>query len=96
MVKKLGLIPSVEQQFIDENKLAEIISFQCGIPHVGLRLTEIDKNLITKDALRWCAEHHFFFRLAGGKDPHARVSLCDPPTVGIVLHWCRKGSLGRT
>lgn len=56
--KKLGEV-LIEHRFIDATRLAEVLAYQLGMPYVEPRLAEIDRTLLSKDALRWCNEHTF-------------------------------------
>jgi type IV pilus assembly protein PilB len=57
--KKLGDI-LLEYRFIEDYKLAQVLSLQCGMPHVELRFTEVEKGLVNKETLKRCREHLFF------------------------------------
>lgn len=56
--KALGEI-LVENRFIEEQKLAEVLSYQLGLPFVELHLSAIDKALLMKANAQLYAEHHF-------------------------------------
>ena len=54
--KKLGEI-LVEQRFIDEQRLIEVLSMQLGFPHVEPDYSSIDRDLMRKVNPNWCKQH---------------------------------------
>ena len=56
--KMLGEI-LVEQRFIEEYTLAEVLAFQLGYPFLDLDAASIDRNLLAKVPPHWIAQHSF-------------------------------------
>jgi len=54
--KKLGEV-LVEQRFIDEQRLIEVLSMQLGFPHVQPDYASIDRDLMRKVNPNWCKQH---------------------------------------
>lgn len=54
--KKLGEI-LIEQRFIDEQRLIEVLSMQLGFPQVTPDYSSIDRELMRKVNLNWCKQH---------------------------------------
>ncbi|QWV97798.1 Flp pilus assembly complex ATPase component TadA [Geomonas nitrogeniifigens] len=56
--KMLGEI-LVEQRFIEEYTLAEVLAFQLGYPFIDLQASDIDRSLLAKVPQHWLAQHNF-------------------------------------
>lgn len=54
--KKLGEI-LIEQRFIDEQRLIEVLSMQLGFPQVTPDYSSIDRDLMRKVNVNWCKQH---------------------------------------
>lgn len=54
--KKLGEI-LIEQRFIDEQRLIEVLSMQLGFPQVTPDFSSIDRELMRKVNVNWCKQH---------------------------------------
>ena len=54
--KKLGEI-LIEQLFIDEQRLIEVLSMQLGFPQVSPDYSSIDRDLMRKVNVNWCKQH---------------------------------------
>ncbi len=54
--KKLGEL-LVEQGFIAEHKLLELLSIQLGFPHVAPDAASIDRAMLQETNPQWCAQH---------------------------------------
>jgi type IV pilus assembly protein PilB len=54
--KKLGEI-LIEQRFIDEQRLIEVLSMQLGFPQVSPDYSSIDRDLMRKVNVNWCKQH---------------------------------------
>jgi len=73
--RKLGEI-LIEGRFIEDSKIAEVLSLQFGIPQVDLRSCETDRTLVTTSTLKTCVENSFIpVRREGGR---VLVAFCDP------------------
>ncbi|HJV34893.1 GspE/PulE family protein [Geomonas sp.] len=73
--KMLGEI-LVEQRFIEEYTLAEVIAFQLGYPYLDLDAAEIDRGLLAKVPPHWVAQHSFIpVRQQNGS---VLVAIADP------------------
>ena len=73
--KALGEI-LVEHRFIEEQKLAEVLSYQLGLPFVELELSSIDKALLMKANAQIYAEHYFL--PVHQQEGHILVAFVDP------------------
>jgi len=56
--KMLGEV-LVEQRFIEEFTLAEVVAFQLGYPYLELDPEQVDRNLLGKMPQHWIAQHSF-------------------------------------
>jgi len=56
--KMLGEV-LVEQRFIEEFTLAEVIAFQLGYPYLELEPELVDRNLLARMPQHWIAQHSF-------------------------------------
>jgi type IV pilus assembly protein PilB len=56
--KMLGEI-LVEQRFIEDYTLAEVLAFQLGYPYLDLEPADIDRSLLAKVPPHWIAQHTF-------------------------------------
>jgi type IV pilus assembly protein PilB len=56
--KKLGEI-LIENRFIDERKLAEVLAYQFGFLYVEPDALAIDPQLASNDILKWCTQYVF-------------------------------------
>ena len=56
--KMLGEI-LVEQRFIEEYTLAEVLAFQLGYPYIELSAAAIDRTLLARVPPHWIAQHRF-------------------------------------
>ena len=56
--KMLGEV-LVEQRFIEEYTLAEVIAFQLGYPYLDLDPETVDRTLLAKMPQHWIAQHSF-------------------------------------
>ncbi len=48
-----------EEDFIDERKLLEVLSYQLGLPFYQLELSKIDPQLLKRAPARWYSQHNF-------------------------------------
>jgi type IV pilus assembly protein PilB len=73
--KMLGEI-LVEQRFIEEFTLAEVLAFQLGYPYLDLDLATIDRSLLARVPPHWIAQHSFI----PVKEENGRVlvAIADP------------------
>ncbi|GFO60976.1 type II secretion system protein E [Geomonas silvestris] len=56
--KMLGEV-LVEQRFIEEYTLAEVIAYQLGYPYLELEPELVDRNLLSRMPQHWIAQHSF-------------------------------------
>ncbi|GFO70099.1 type II secretion system protein E [Geomonas limicola] len=56
--KMLGEV-LVEQRFIEEYTLAEVIAFQLGYPYLELEPDQVDRTLLSRMPQHWIAQHSF-------------------------------------
>lgn len=73
--KLLGEI-LVEQRFIEEYTLAEVLAFQLGYPYLDLDPSEIDRTLLAKVPPHWVAQHSFI--PVREQDGAVLVAIADP------------------
>ncbi|HEY5513869.1 MAG TPA: ATPase, T2SS/T4P/T4SS family [Geomonas sp.] len=73
--KMLGEI-LVEQRFIEDYTLAEVLAFQLGYPYLDLDLSTIDRSLLARVPPHWIAQHSFI----PVKEENGRVlvAIADP------------------
>jgi len=57
--KKLGDI-LLENHFIEENKLIEVLADQLGFPQIAVELGDVDRKLLEKANPNWFLQRHFF------------------------------------
>jgi len=73
--KMLGEI-LVEQRFIEEYTLAEVLAFQLGLPYLDLDAAAIDRSLLARVPQHWLTQHSFIpVKQEGG---HVLVAIADP------------------
>ena len=73
--KMLGEI-LVEQRFIEEYTLAEVLAFQLGFPYLDLDAASIDRALLARVPPHWIAQHSFIpVKEENGK---VLVAIADP------------------
>ena len=73
--KMLGEI-LVEQRFIEEYTLAEVLAFQLGYPFIDLEAANIDRCLLAKVPQHWLAQHSFV--PVKEEDGKVVVAIADP------------------
>lgn len=73
--KMLGEI-LVEQRFIEEYTLAEVLAFQLGFPYLDLDAASIDRSLLAKVPQHWLAQHSFV--PVKEEDGQVLVAIADP------------------
>ena len=73
--KKLGEI-LVEQRFIDEQRLMEVLSIQLGFEQVTPDYGSIDRELMRKVNVNWCKQHLVAPLRSDGE--HTLVAMADP------------------
>ena len=73
--KKLGDI-LLENHFIEENKLIEVLADQLGFPQIAPDLGDIDRKLLDKGNPNWYLQRHILpIRIEGGR---ALIAFADP------------------
>lgn len=73
--KKLGEI-LVEEHFIEERRLAEVLAYQLGFPYVEPNFPELDQTLLSKGSSKPYAEHLFI--PVSRQDNQVVVAFADP------------------
>jgi type IV pilus assembly protein PilB len=73
--KKLGEI-LVEQRFIDEQRLMEVLSIQLGFEQVTPDYGSIDRDLMRKVNVNWCKQH--LVAPLRSEGDHTLVAMADP------------------
>jgi type IV pilus assembly protein PilB len=73
--KKLGEI-LVEQRFIDEQRLIEVLAMQLGFPHVEPDYGSIDRDLMRKVNPNWCKQHLVAPLRSNGE--RTMIAMADP------------------
>lgn len=66
----------IENGFIAERKLAEILSYQLGLPFYELSRSTLNPNLLRKAPVRWYSQHNFLPVCV--KDSKIVVAFADP------------------
>lgn len=49
----------IEEGFVEERKLLEVLSYQLGLPYYQLELAKIDPNLLRRAPAKWFSQHNF-------------------------------------
>lgn len=73
--KMLGEV-LVEQRFIEEYTLAEVVAFQLGYPYLHLEPEIVDRSLLAKMPQHWIAQHSFI--PVKQEKGHVLVAIADP------------------
>jgi len=76
--KMLGEI-LVDQRFIEEHTLAEVLAYQLGYPYLDLELAGIDRSLLARVPPHWIAQHSFI--PVKEENGQVLVAIADPLNV---------------